>query len=120
MGKVLNRRFTRTLRSAAAGIVATVCALILQPGPASGESPIEGPGPAFGAKILDIALTLDAQAKQSLAASPETGVPGQLSFKDASGSDKTYDVTIRIKGQKGSKRPIHASGRSWICTSALP
>src|SRR4029077_5667093 len=25
----------------------------------------------------------------------------------ASGADKTYDVTIRIKGQKGSKRPIH-------------
>jgi len=84
-----------------------MCTLITQPGAASGQSPIEGPGPAFGAKILDIALTLDAQAKQSLAASPETGVPGQLSFKDASGSDKTYDVTIRIKGQKGSKRPIH-------------
>ena len=107
MGEVLNRRLVPTLRSVAAVAVATLCALSLQQGAALGESPTGEPSPVFGAKIVDIALTLDAEATQSLTTSPETGVPGQLSFEEPSGAHKTYDVTIRIKGQKGSKRPIH-------------
>ena len=89
-------------------IVAAAGALLLQKGAASGGSPTDEPGLAFGAKIIDIALTLDEAAKQSLVAAPEAGVPGQMSFRDASGADKTYDVTIHIKGQKGSARPLDA------------
>ena len=70
MGDAFNGQWNRTLRSAATLVVATMCTLIPQQGAASGETPIEGPGPAFGAKILDIALTLDAQAMRSLTVSP--------------------------------------------------
>src|SRR6185503_4289338 len=82
--------------------------LLLQQGTTSGQAPTERDetGVAFGAKIIDIALTLDEAGKQSLAASPETGVPGKMSFTDHGGARKTYDVKVRIKGQKGSKRPI--------------
>ena len=89
-------------------MVAAVGALLLHQGAASAGSKGDTPSAAFGAKIIDIALTLDDAAKHSLEAAPESGAPGQMRFKDASGADTTYDVTIRIKGQKGSARPLDA------------
>ena len=62
--------------------------------------------PAFGATIIDLALTVDDAARTSLTASPDTEVPARLTFKDASGADTSADALIRIKGQKGSKRPF--------------
>ena len=61
---------------------------------------------AFGAKIIDIALAFDAAAHQSLAGEPDSDVRAQMTFTDASGIDKTYDVKLRIKGHDGSKRSI--------------
>jgi hypothetical protein len=98
----------RKSRSVTAVIAAAAGALLLLKGAASGGSPTDEPSLAFGATIIDIALTLDEAAKQSLEAAPEADVPGQMSFRDASGADKTYDVTIHIKGQKGSARPLDA------------
>ena len=108
MAEKRNRRLVRKSMLTTAVIVAAACALLLQKGAGSGGSPTDEPGLAFGAKIIDIALTLDEAAKQSLVAAPEVGVPGQMSFRDASGADKTYDVTIHIKGGKGSARPLDA------------
>jgi hypothetical protein len=59
---------------------------------------------AFGAAIIDLALDVSDAAKQSLAANPDTEVPATMTFKDASGADTSYAVTIHIKGQKGSAR----------------
>jgi CotH protein/ricin-type beta-trefoil lectin protein len=106
MAEIFNRRWVRNSRLVTAVIVA-IATLFLQQG-ASSEAPNDEPGVVFGAKIIDIALTLAEPAKQSLAASPETDVPAQLSFTDASGAAKTYDVTIRIKGRYGSRRSIDA------------
>jgi hypothetical protein len=107
MAEILNRLLVRKSRLVAAVIVATAT-LLLQQGAASSQASTDEPGIVFGAKIIDIALTLDEAAKQSLAASPETGVPGKMSFTGASGPGKTYDVTVRIKGKKGSARSIDA------------
>jgi hypothetical protein len=99
---MLNRRLVRTSRVVTAVVVAAAfltCAALA-------GNPADEPSLAFGEKIIDISLTLDEAAKQSLAAAPDTDVPGQMSFKDASGADKTYSVTIHIKGQKGSKRRL--------------
>lgn len=62
---------------------------------------------AFGAKIIDIALTFDAAAHRSLVRLPETDVPAQLSFTDASGTTQKYDVTIHAKGGAGSRRTLN-------------
>jgi CotH kinase protein/Ricin-type beta-trefoil lectin domain len=62
--------------------------------------------PAFGAKIIDIALTFDAAAQQSLVRLPETDVPAQMSFIDANGVTRKYDVTIHVKGRSGSRRAL--------------
>jgi hypothetical protein len=87
-------------------LVTTVVAAAFLTGAASGGNPTSEPGLALGEKIIDISLTLDEEAQQSLAADPDTDVPGQMSFKDAGGVDKTYNVTVHIKGQKGSKRRL--------------
>jgi hypothetical protein len=87
-------------------IVAAACVLLPQKDAANAASPTDEPGLAFGAKIIDIALTLDEAATQSLVAAPDVGVSGQMRFRDASGADTTYDVTIHIKGGKGSARPL--------------
>ena len=73
---------------------------------ASNDSPRDEQTLAFGAKIIDIALTFDAAAQQSLVAAPDTDVPAKMTFRDASGADQTYDVKIHIKGQLGSRRPL--------------
>jgi hypothetical protein len=74
--------------------------------PAPNDGNHDAPSPAFGAKIIELAFTVDAAAKRSLAAAPDTEVPATMTFKDASGADKTSDVMIHIKGQKGSQRPF--------------
>lgn len=103
---MLSRRVVRKSRRVIAVLVAAVWALLLQRGAALGGGPNDAPSPAFGAKIIDIALTLNQAAKDSLAEAAGTGVPGQMRFKDGSGADKTYDVTIRIKGAMGSGRAL--------------
>ena len=67
---------------------------------------------AFGATIVDIALTLDEAAKHSLVAAPEAGVAGRMSFRDASGADKTYDVTLN----QGPTPDVY----TWLLTKSLP
>jgi CotH protein/ricin-type beta-trefoil lectin protein len=62
------------------------------------------PSLAFGAKIIDIALTFDAAAEQSLLAAPDMDVPAQMIFMDASGAQKSADVKIHIKGQFSRRR----------------
>ena len=71
---------------------------------ASNDGPREAQSLAFGATIIDIALTVDAAAQQSLVAVPETNVPATMTFRDANGADQTYDVKIHIKGHVGSRR----------------
>jgi hypothetical protein len=63
-------------------------------------------GVVFGATIIDLALTVDRTAQQSLTAKPDTEAPARMTFTDANGADTSYDVLIRIKGQKGSRRPF--------------
>ncbi len=63
---------------------------------------------AFGATIIDIALTFDAAARQSLGKASDTNVPATMMFRDASGADQAYDVTIHLKGQFGSKRSLNS------------
>jgi hypothetical protein len=70
------------------------------------DSPRDEQTLAFGPKIIDIALTFDDAAQQSLVGAPDTGVPATMTFRDASGADKTSDVQIHIKGQTGSRRPL--------------
>jgi CotH kinase protein/Ricin-type beta-trefoil lectin domain len=89
------------------GFLAT--AALVQPlraGPASTDSPRDAPSLAFGAKIIDLALTFDAAAQQSLVAASDIDVPATMTFRDASGAEQTYHVTIRIKGQLGSRRRL--------------
>jgi hypothetical protein len=102
-----NRRFIGQSIVVTAFIAAAVLALLLPRATPNRSATVE-PSPAFGPKIIDIALSLDRAAKQSLTAVPEDGVPGTMSFREASGADKTYDVTIRIKGGEGSGRPLDA------------
>ena len=78
----------------------------LQRGTASNESLREEPSLAFGATIRDIALTVDAAAHQSLVVASETDVPATMTFRDASGTAKTYHVKIHIKGGLGSRRSV--------------
>ena len=73
---------------------------------APSDSPRDEQTVAFGAKIIDIAFTFDAAAQQSLVAAPDTDVPATMTFRDASGADKAYDVKIHSKGQLGSRRPL--------------
>ena len=76
---------------------------------AASDSPRDEQTRAFGAKIIDIALTFDAAAHQSLVAAPDTDVPAKMTFRDASGADRTYDVKLHTKGQSGSRRPQGAA-----------
>ncbi len=104
MAEILNRPLLRKSMLVTSFLVAM--AMSRQQASASSQAQTGEPGTVFGAKIIDIALTLDEAAKASLAGSPETAVPAQLSFSDATGAHKTFDITVRIKGQKGSKRSI--------------
>src|SRR3954454_23256887 len=60
---------------------------------------------AFGPQIIELSLQLDDSARQSLRNAPDTGVPATLTYQDA-GREQRFAVTVRIKGQKGSARPI--------------
>lgn len=89
------------------GLLATAAlAQPLQRGTASNGSPRAEQTLAFGATIINIALTFDAAAQRSLVADADTDVPAKMTFRDASGVDTTYEVKIHIKGQLGSKRPL--------------
>jgi hypothetical protein len=105
MAEIPSCRLVRESRLVTA-VILMAASLLLQQGTALGQAQTGRDRTAFGAKIIDIALTLDEAAKQSLATSPETDVPGKMSFTDEIGARKTYDVKVRLKGQKGSKRPI--------------
>ena len=59
----------------------------------------------FGPKIVDLSLELDDSSRQSLKSAPENGVPATLTYRDA-GREQTYAVTVHVKGQLGSARPI--------------
>ena len=54
--------------------------------------------------LIDLGLELDAAALRSLDTAPEVDVPGRLHI--GTSSDRPLAVTVRIKGQQGSKRPI--------------
>ena len=75
-------------------------------GTASNDLPRDEQSLAFGEKILDIALAIDPAAQQSLAAAPETAAPATMTFTDASGADRTYHVTLHIKGGVGSRQRL--------------
>jgi hypothetical protein len=77
---------------------------------------------AFGPTILDLSLQLDDSARQSLTRTPNEEVPATLTFHDA-GREQTYAVTVHVKGQLGSARPIDdkpafkiklAKGERWL------
>jgi hypothetical protein len=86
-------------------LVPALSAMPAQKNPGRTAHPrIEKTRTAFGAAIIDLALDVSDAAKQSLAAHPEAEVPATLTFKDQSGADTSYRVTIRIKGQYGSAR----------------
>lgn len=61
---------------------------------------------AFGARIIDLAVTLDAAATQSLVNAPSKPVPATLTFTDDRGSTTSYHVDVHIKGQYGSARTL--------------
>ena len=90
-----------------ASLVVAALALLVQPAPASRSGTVE-PSRAFGVKIIDISLSVDEPAKQSLAAAPDTGVHGTMRVGGVDGTDERYDVTLHIKGGEGSKRPLDA------------
>jgi hypothetical protein len=60
---------------------------------------------AFGPQIIDLSLQLDDSARQSLRRAPDTDVPATLTYQDA-GREQRFAVTVHVKGQKGSARPI--------------
>src|SRR4051812_1450516 len=77
-----------------------------EPIPVPAQRPSSERSPAFGSKIIDLEFTLDDDAKRSLRNTPNVDVPAEMSFKDSNGSRQTYVVSIHIKGQMGSKRPL--------------
>src|SRR6185369_10860979 len=77
-----------------------------KPKPVRAESVSSEQSPVFGSKIIDLEFTLDDDAKRSLLTTPAIDVPALMSFKDSGGSRQTIVVSIHIKGQQGSKRPL--------------
>ena len=63
MAEILNRRLVRKSMLVTAVVVAM--AMILQQGAASSQAQNDEPRGVFGAKIIDIALTLDEAAMRS-------------------------------------------------------
>lgn len=94
------------LRGFTSPIATVALAQPLQLRTATGDGP-RGEETPFGAQIIDIALTFDRAARQSLVAHPDIDVPAKMTFRDASGANKKCDVRIHGKGQVlGSKRPL--------------
>jgi hypothetical protein len=92
-------------KSITAAIAVALFALPLY-GTISTRSESVEPTRAFGTKIIDISLSFDETAIESLKAAPDADVPGKMSTRAVNGADETYDVTIRIKGGEGSKRTL--------------
>jgi hypothetical protein len=67
---------------------------------ASNDSSRDEPSFAFGVKILDIALTIDAAAQQTLLAASNTDVPAMMTFRDESHVDQTYQSTSSAPGDR--------------------
>ncbi|MCU1383727.1 MAG: hypothetical protein JWL71_2424 [Acidobacteria bacterium] len=77
---------------------------------------------AFGPQVIDLSLQLDDSARQSLKSAPDGDVPGTMTFTDA-GREQSFSVTVHVKGQRGSARPLDdkpafkiklASGQRWL------
>ena len=60
---------------------------------------------AFGPQIIDLSLQIDENARQSLESAPDADVRATLTSRQ-DGVDKCYAVTVHVKGQKGSARPL--------------
>ena len=60
---------------------------------------------AFGPTILDLSLQLGDSARQSLKSTPDQDVPATLTLRDG-GRDQAFAVTVHVKGQLGSARPV--------------
>jgi hypothetical protein len=60
---------------------------------------------AFGPRIIDLSLQFDDNARQSLQRAPNHDVPATLTLHHAPG-EETFAVTVHVKGQTGSARPI--------------
>ena len=60
---------------------------------------------AFGPTILDLSLQLEDSARQSLQRAPDEDVPATLTLRDA-GREQKFAVTLHVKGQLGSARPV--------------
>src|SRR5438309_1802919 len=60
---------------------------------------------AFGPQVIDLSLQLDDSARQSLRNAPDADVPATMTFNDA-GREQSFAVTVHVKGQRGSARPL--------------
>src|SRR4249920_950475 len=60
---------------------------------------------AFGPTIIDLSLQIDESARESLRRAPETDVTATMTSHSA-GDDEKYAVTVHVKGQLGSSRPV--------------
>ena len=95
---------------ATAGILGLLLAAACGPAPANQPAGRDGPVPAresvFGTAIVDLVFTVDDAARQSLVATPDANVPATMTFRDEAGATRTGAVTMHIKGQRGSSRPL--------------
>jgi hypothetical protein len=64
------------------------------------------PSAVFGAKIIDVDLTFDKAALQSLLIRPTADVPAKMTVTDIGGATEAYDVKVRSKGRLGSVRSL--------------
>ena len=70
---------------------------------------------AFGPQIIDLSLRIEDGARQSLQNAPDADVPATLVFRDE-GIEKSYAVTLHVKGQLGSARAVD----DWRTTFSTP
>jgi len=95
-----------------------VCVAVFASTAANAQSPPDPPGaaalssraasPAFGDTLIDVSLRFTETARQSLGVSPDTDVPAEMSFADADGRARAFDVSVHIKGGAGSKRSLRS------------
>lgn len=60
---------------------------------------------AFGPQVIDLALLLDDTARQSLQSRPNADAAATLIFREG-GAEQRRSVTVHVKGQLGSARPV--------------
>jgi spore coat protein CotH len=61
---------------------------------------------AFGPQVIDLSLRIDDTARHSLESAPETEVPATMTYRDG-GAERSYAVTVHVKGQLGSGRSVN-------------